>query len=285
MKNTFVAHSKKQFKNKTGLVCAFLYKDYSIQPHYHEFYEMNIVLKGKGTHKISDSEINVKPGDVFVIPPHTTHTYFNTNGLDVYHVLFHKDFILKNKTVSDKVPGFLQLTEIEPYLRQYSAHTVFLHLNTEQLIYLKSELAFIEDGGIYDNSDYLPLKYNTTWKILYWLSYLLSQQNNTQNKLSSDKYNNAIITALEYIHQNYGQKITIDTLCKIAYLSRSTFLRYFYEMCHQNPINYLNNYRCKKATELMENTNYSKTEIALMCGFYDLSHMERTLKKKTKTEI
>jgi len=284
MSNTFVAHSHIQFKDKNGLVCAFLYENYSISPHYHEFYEMNIVFSGKGTHKINQSKINVKSGDVFVIPPFTTHTYYDTDNLDVYHILLHKDFILQNKTQSDKVPGFLQLTEIEPYLRQNNDHSVFLHLNAEQLLQIKKELIFIEDNGIFDTKEYIPIKYHTTWKILYWLSYLLNEQNHSDVKTSYGKYNQTIINSLEYIHKNYGEKITIKTLCENAYLSRSTFLRYFNEICNENPIRYLNNYRCKRAIEIMDNTNCSKTETALLCGFYDLSHMEKSLNKYLKNQ-
>ena len=85
--------------------------------------------------------------------------------------------------------------------------------------------------------------------------------------------------ALEYIHQNFGEKITVEDLAEKSFLSRSTFLRCFYNICGTTPIKYLNEYRCKKAMEMMTNTEFSKTEIAQNCGFYDLSHMDRFLNK------
>ena len=94
------------------------------------------------------------------------------------------------------------------------------------------------------------------------------------------KYDVQIFRALEYIHKNYGEKITLDSLCKITFLSRSTFIRNFKEACGISPIEYLNKYRCKKARELLEAKEYTKTEVANMCGFYDLSHMERGLRGK-----
>ena len=74
-------------------------------------------------------------------------------------------------------------------------------------------------------------------------------------------------------------KITIDLLCEKSFLSRSTFLRSFHNVCGCTPMEYVNSYRCKKALEMMDSTCFSKTEIAHSCGFYDLSHMERTVKK------
>jgi len=101
--------------------------------------------------------------------------------------------------------------------------------------------------------------------------------------LPEKKYEMQIIRVLEYIHKNYSEKITIESLCRMAFLSRSTFLRSFKAVCGMSPIEYLNNYRCKKAFELFNSNDYSKTEIAHSCGFYDLSHMERMLKNTGKT--
>ena len=87
-----------------------------------------------------------------------------------------------------------------------------------------------------------------------------------------------ILDALEYIHQHFSEKITIDSLAKKAYLSRSTFIRSFQAFCSCSPIEYLLNYRTQKALDLLGNSTMSKTEIAHFCGFYDLSHMERSIK-------
>ena len=121
------------------------------------------------------------------------------------------------------------------------------------------------------------MKYHAVWKLLYWFSQSLYKQMNRLHR-PSEKYDIQIINALEYIHHNYNDKITIDILCNEVYLSRSTFLRYFKTVCGVSPIEYLNHYRCKKAIEKLELANCSKTEIAHSCGFYDLSHMERMLK-------
>lgn len=274
----FHCNSENTFKNKQQ-VRAFLYTDYSIEPHNHDFYEINIVTKGYGTHQIEDAFFSAKTGDVFVIPPMTVHAYYETKNLDIYHVLLHKTFISGNRKEAVRMPGFLQLVEIEPFLRQHFSSAVFLHLSPGQLMQLKHDLIFIEDNSIFADDKYKPLANHTMWKILYWLSYLLSKQINTANNDLLTDYENAIIQALEYIHTHFTDKITIELLCKKTFLSRSTFLRSFYSICDCTPIQYLNKYRCEKALEMMAISDSSKTEIAHQCGFYDLSHMERMLKK------
>ena len=274
----FHCSAERAFKNKYHQVRAFLYTDYYIEPHSHDFYEMNIILRGNGTHQIENAGFSVKTGDVFVIPPMTVHAYYNTHDLDVYHVLLHKNFILENKNESSAMPGFLQFIEIEPFLRQHSLNAMFLHLSPGQLLQLKNDLNFIDDKS-FPGEEFLPLKQHTTWKMLYWLSDLLFRQMQAAKKSSSNKYETPIIHSLEYIHQNYADKITIDLLCKQTFLSRSTFLRSFCSICGCTPAQYLNNYRCEKALEMMAGKGSTKTEIANLCGFYDLSHMERMLKQ------
>jgi len=259
-------------------VRAFSYKDYSIDMHNHDFYEVNIVLSGKGTHCIENGRFDVEIGDVFVIPPMVAHAYIDTKELEVYHILLQKDFLNKNREETKKVPGFLQLTEIEPFLRSNFSNAFFLRLNPRQLIQLKNELDFIDDYGAFDWEKFAFMKYHTAWKILYWFSGLLNKQTKSSQNIDKTKYELQVIKTLEYIHMHFSEKITIQLLCKKVYLSRSTFLRNFQSLCGVSPIEYLNNYRCKKAIELLERSNCSKTEIAHSCGFYDLSHMERMLK-------
>jgi len=267
------------FKRHHSFVRAFTYTEYSIEPHTHDFYEMNIVMGGHGIHQIESSVFSVGIGDVFVIPPMTIHAYYSTEHLEVYHILLKKDFVRNNQDEAMTIPGFLQLMEIEPFLRQNCSESMFLHLNPTELSEIKNEVKFIEENGPFDQEVFSALHIHTTWKILYYLSYLLHKQINGDKKVVLTKYKQQILDTLEYLHQHFSEKITIDGLAERVYLSRSTFIRSFQVFCGCSPIEYLNQYRIKKATELLENSTMSKTEIAHFCGFYDLSHMEKSIKK------
>lgn len=259
-------------------VRAFTYSDYCIEMHNHDFYELNIVLSGTGTHYIENGSFQVKSGDVFVIPPLVAHAYVDTQKLEVYHILLKKSFVAENQKEAKKVKGFLQFTEIEPFLRSNFVNSCFLHLSQSELFQLKNELNYIDDNSDFSWEECAALKYHAVWKLLYWFSTSLYKQTALSESSAESKYEILIINALEYIHNHYGEKITVDILCKEVFLSRSTFLRNFKLVCGISPIEYLNNYRCKKATEQLEFADCSKTEIAHNCGFYDLSHMERRLK-------
>ena len=275
----FHCSEKANFPEEHSKVRAFLYTDYAIEPHNHDFYEINIVMNGTGVHKIENNSFKVRMGDIFVIRPMVVHAYYDTCELDVFHILLKKDFVSANMSEAVGVEGFLQFMEIEPFLRHHFAEKIFLHCSYKQLNALKTDLNVIDENAELAEKRPEALKEHTVWKIIYMLSGALYEDINSKN--SVNKYEQAIISLLEYIHKNYDEKITLETMSKRTYLSRSTLLRAFYDMCGCTPMQYLNKYRCERAAEMLENPDgLSKTQIAHCCGFYDLSHMNRMLDRK-----
>lgn len=259
------------------LVRGFVYREYSIEVHNHDFYEINIILSGTGLHQIENGSFTVSVGDVFVIPPNVAHSYSNTQHLDVYHILLKKEFVAEEYQQASRIKGFLQFMEIEPFIRGNSQNRSFLRLSGNDWNDLKKELDLIGDDR-FGEAEYALLKKHVVWKIVLWMSHLLSQQMEESGQQNS-RYRREIVQALEYIHEHYAEKITIELLCKEVFLSRSTFLRHFQALCHCTPMEYLERYRCRKAEEEMSSSGLSKTALAHSCGFYDLSHMNRMLKK------
>lgn len=275
-KAEFISKSDMTFRTDNEKVRTVLYKNYNVIPHNHDFYEINVVVKGTGIHTIEDNELKVSSGSVFVIPPMVVHGYSHTENLDVYHLLLKRE-LLDNADDKNNVEGFEMLTEIEPFLRQNFKESLFLKLTPGQLLEIKSELEKLDDGNIFDYSGADSIRNHVALKIVYWLSHLLTIQINSEEKKITAEKEISIISALKYIHENYKEKITIKDLCSITFMSRSTFLRSFNSLCGCSPSVYLQMYRCKKALEMMEIIK-NKTFVAHECGFYDLSHMEKCIK-------
>lgn len=276
MKEKIEFHSPaaSHFLTESETVHGFILHNYKIALHTHDFYEINIILSGSGTHQIKDTSLSVRQGNVFVIPPSVPHAYYDTDKLEVFHILVRPDLIRNNMAEASGVDGFLLFIEIEPYLRASGQKPHFLRLSQKQLLLLKEDLDIIADTSPYHTPQNEPLVQHTLWKMLYTFSVTLANQTPSKNK-----YEEQILDTLEYIHKNYGERITDDLLCKRVFLSRSTFLRSFAAMCGCTPTQYLSRYRLEKVLDMMENTSLSKTEIARSCGYYDLSHMERAMKK------
>ncbi len=84
---------------------------------------------------------------------------------------------------------------------------------------------------------------------------------------------------LEYLHQNYGEKLSVNKLAGIANMSESNFTRIFKKETGLAPMEYLIGVRLDKAKMLLRAGTMSITEIALQCGFNSLSHFSSCFTK------
>ena len=67
-----------------------------------------------------------------------------------------------------------------------------------------------------------------------------------------------------------------------AGISRKYFSEYFKKVSGKSPFEYLTSYRIERASELLLHTDLPITQIALDCGFNDLSYFIKTFKKQTE---
>ena len=79
--------------------------------------------------------------------------------------------------------------------------------------------------------------------------------------------------------KNYANPITLQELSASVSMSPKYFCRFFSEMTHQTPVDYLNRQRIEEACLQLAATDDSITEIAYRNGFNDLSYFIRTFKK------
>lgn len=85
--------------------------------------------------------------------------------------------------------------------------------------------------------------------------------------------------ALEVIENSYSDCITLDDLARAAGMNSKYFCRYFREMTHRTPIDYLNYYRIEQACFKLATSSSSVAEIGMSCGFNDVSYFIKTFKK------
>ena len=89
-------------------------------------------------------------------------------------------------------------------------------------------------------------------------------------KTSITREKSRVNIVLEYIHTNYSNEMSLDALCKIAHLNRTSLNRKFKAQIGRTVMDYLLFHRLKMACETLTHTNLSLSEIAEAIGFkYD----------------
>jgi len=84
---------------------------------------------------------------------------------------------------------------------------------------------------------------------------------------------------VSYIHQNYMNPITLQSIAGAAHLSVSECNRSFKRTIHMTAYDYLLHYRIKRSCELLLATDFPITEVARMVGFNHVNHFIQSFKK------
>lgn len=99
------------------------------------------------------------------------------------------------------------------------------------------------------------------------------------SKLKSERKDNSILSAIEFIAENYTSKITISTLASISNLSPSRFYAVFGECYGISPVNYINSFRLAIASEKLLSSDVPINEISGEVGILDPIYFNKMFKK------
>lgn len=84
--------------------------------------------------------------------------------------------------------------------------------------------------------------------------------------------------AVDYIRKNLHQKLSIDTIAKFSYVSKSNFFKMFKDEQGTSPNDFILHERITKAKELLSSNNSIK-ETAFQTGFSDANYFNRVFKQ------
>ena len=249
--------------------------------HFHDFYELNIVISGNGKHFLDGSTFHVTSGDVFIVSPGVLHGYeFNSKHYSVFHLLFNKTFFKKYQSELSNINGYEILFNIEPKIRsKKNSINSFLHINISDNYNLLK--VFDELNGFYfsesNHNGELQKEYLTLY-VITKICALIEDEKNIYN--NNKQYLFELLKSIEYIHTNFGSKIDLQMLYDISCMSRSSYIRSFKQFFNCTPIKYIQEYRLRQAKSLLKHTDHSLTIIANDCGFCDSAHFCRLFKEK-----
>lgn len=83
---------------------------------------------------------------------------------------------------------------------------------------------------------------------------------------------------MEFIQNNYGEKITLADIAREGKMCKSSCCKVFQEYLHKSPVAYLMEYRIRKSMEMLD-SQPAITEVALNCGFSGASYYAETFRR------
>lgn len=105
--------------------------------------------------------------------------------------------------------------------------------------------------------------------ITHWLIRSLFGETLDMRSVSSEY---SLARAQHYIEQHYMERITVEKLANLGYMSKTTFNRRFKKEFGITPIEYLIEVRIKMAKLMLKRKDNQMTDIAMKCGFGSGAH-------------
>ena len=248
---------------------------YQMLHHWHPEFEIVRILSGELYLQVDDAEFLGKTGDSFFIPGGMIHSAV-PNHCHYECIVFNMEFFLKEKRADYKyLLSFIQYQRILQIHYQADAYPE-VHRLFERL---SEELSAKMEG----------YELSVQGALFYFLGYAVQKKLYTQPQIIPENLKKMQLfkKALSFIHLHYSEDITLQDMADSVPLNPHYFCRFFREITHKTPMQYLNYYRIESACEKLFSADKSITDIAMECGFNDASyfiHVFKKFKGKTPTE-
>ena len=92
--------------------------------------------------------------------------------------------------------------------------------------------------------------------------------------------NERIKKILQFVENNYHNKITLEDIGAEVGMSPSSVCRYFKKNTCQNLWTYINGFRIVRAAQMIVETDAPISEISTRCGFHNISNFNRAFRER-----
>lgn len=220
---------------------------------YNKFYYFQ---SGDGTIIIQGTAYHPRPGELYLIPAGTKHTYFHDPLHPVFKYWCHFDLVFSGK---QKII--------------YTPETIMCTPDPAQVIPLFDKLVRLDASE--SALDLLSEK-----SILLELFRIFLEHVSYQKMIPQDG-DHFISKINDFIMQNLQSQITLQQMAAIVPLHPNYFIPYFRQYFSMPPMEYVNAMRLEKAAQLLIETPEMRIEqAAYSVGFNDYRYFTRSFKKR-----
>lgn len=221
-------------------------------PHLHSDIEIISIFGGSATVTADGYSYNVSQGDFIIIFPNVVHSYSLEKNVDVGKFIFSIDSMPELSSIfKDKHPK-------SPVIKSDK---------TASLIPLSKEIL----NSFKTSSSAVKKAY-----LLLLAGKLLELCEFEELKNSNDTI---VLKIFDYCKKNYKSDITLDSVAKALFVSKSYVSHIFCCKLKINFRNYINTLRVNKAASLLRQNNISATEAAQQSGFGSIRTFNRAFLK------
>lgn len=242
--------------------------------HWHSYFEITCVLEGKGNYFVNGQEYTMEENDIIIFNNVEPHGWKLIGGnMRLLVMIFSPEFVAEKISVFD--------TEyLKPFVERGSNFKNRVGREESVNAEIRTSIQEIYQEWNERREGYpLMIKAN----VLRILTMLIRtyQDETKSGEMLREKKNamKRLEQAFSYINEHYCEKITLDEVAASVYMSSNYFSSYFRKVTNISFSDYVTRMRLNHARELLREGRGSVTEIAMECGFNNISNFYRLYKK------
>lgn len=238
--------------------------------HYHDFHKILFLFKGETGYSVEGSSYDLAPGDIVLIPRYSIHRPELHPGASYERIILYlsPEFLTDSLCCRENLDGLFQgASDSQSYVLRLPRHS-------------QSELweALSRLEGVCRESGFADGLLRRL--ILLELLILLNRACRIPKslRLPDSSKNAAVLSIMQFIHENSDSDLTIDRLASRFYMSRAHMMRLFKRETGYTIGGYINEKRLLMARQLLDQ-GLSVTECCYRCGFKNYDAFLRAYKK------
>ena len=232
------------------------YSDRYIGCHWHEEFEMPVIIQGKIRYQIQGHSFDLNPGDGILINSRVPHTIMALGDEEpvVLTTIFSPTLLYGTPT------SVIYQNFLNPYMNTPELAGILL---PEEAVEVMCRI----DALYEETSPGVELKIkgmlcNLFYELLVYRRHLFSSV-----KSSNEEALSRLKILLDTIHENYAETFSLTELASKISVSKEGCCRFFKSMTGQTISQYLEDYRVTQGLLLLQENRYSIMQISYLVGF------------------
>lgn len=221
---------------------------------WHDNTEFLYCIEGNGVVNCDNMKIPMNVGDTIVINARKLHNVTAENHVKYHCFIFDNVFFAENG---------LNIQNIKFNEKISDAHAGHLMEKIAECIKQK------------DNELHVTAVRLSVLEFLYYVTKNFSVKDTDLSPVTSKSYT-AVLDTIEYINNNFSEKLPLDDLAARVGFSRYHFSRIFKENTGVTIVEHINARRCDSAAFLLRETQKPISEIGVECGFENPSYFAKS---------
>ncbi|WP_374166448.1 AraC family transcriptional regulator [Arcticibacter sp. MXS-1] len=248
-------------------------KDFNFPLHYHDEFELNLILNAKGAKRVIGDHIDVIDDvELVLVGSNLQHAWFThectSQEITEVTIQWHKDLF------DDK---FLKRNQLSFIRKMFERSKKGISFPRETIQSVCDRIRTLNHmNGFHGVMELMS--------ILYDLSISRNIRTLSDSSFNSDQqynYNSRRLEkAFDYMNSNYDKEINLKDIAKLVNMTEVSFSRFIKKRTGNTFIDSLNEIRLGHASRMLIDTTHSISEVSYNCGFNNISNFNRLFKKK-----